>query len=195
MARIWALLAAGAAVLVAAGAAVLVAATAGVPVHRPAETARHRALPPGPRVTLAGGCPYRLGTVADLRNSGGGLADRFVPRAPSGGLICRYGSGAGARYRSVRLGRDAARRVADRLDRIPPGVTAAPHGCPMDTGTATVLVFGYPHRTDVDVWYHDSGCAWIDNGTLRADALARPSFYAGFVPAVDRLAPPAATRP
>ena len=40
--------------------------------------------------------------------------------------------------------------------------------CPMEDGRATVVVFGYPRRPDIDIWGYTSGCRFTDNGHIIA---------------------------
>lgn len=163
-------------------------------VYRHDVAERYHPASPSIRGTLAGSCPARLGRAADVRNHGDGLADTFTPRYPRAGLICRYtsqlGPNNGRRYRSVPLDQADARRLAGLLNRIHAGVRGGAYTCPSDSGTATILVFGYQHRADVDVWYHDAGCPTVDNGARIAEEYGHPNFHDGFAPAVDRLAPP-----
>ncbi|HEV2361598.1 MAG TPA: hypothetical protein VGS21_07840, partial [Acidimicrobiales bacterium] len=50
-------------------------------------------------------------------------------------------------------------------------------GCPADIGSGTIIVFGYgTAHPDADVWYADSGCQDITNGTVSGVELANPSF-------------------
>jgi hypothetical protein len=62
--------------------------------------------------------------------------------------------------------------------------------CPSDVGRATVIGLAYRGRADVGLWYAADGCQTLDNGRLGAFQGANPSFYNGFQPVVDRLAPP-----
>ena len=170
----------------------------GVP-GRPAAAASFRAGHPQIRVTVAGGCPATVTGYQDVDNPGGPRG-RMVPTDPLAGLICRYGPyplappstgmSSPALYRSVRLDRHTAGRLAALADRLP---THSPPGlisCPADFGAATVIAFSYRHRADVDLWYHDQGCERLDNGHLSSFEPGNRLFYALFTPLVDRLAPP-----
>lgn len=148
------------------------------------------------RVTVAGGCPSRLGGADGVRNSGAGLAREFTPGHPDAALVCRYlpdsgqlRVGVAVLYRAVTLDAVQAGTLAGSLDRIRVGTdNGGPHSCP-PRSTANVLVFGYPHRPDVDVWFLE-GCSSVDNGFRHADEVGNPPFYLGFEPVVDQLAPP-----
>lgn len=155
----------------------------------------------GPTIQIlaSGSCPQSLGAARDVRNRGGWRLTELVPASPSGGLICRYSASAigpassvaahPALYRQVRLDRAQAATLARLIDKVstkaPTGVTA----CPAAFNTATVIAFGYPHGGGADLWYSDTGCQTLDNGSIGASETGNPSFYASVIPLVNRLAP------
>jgi hypothetical protein len=168
------------------------------------EATRHRyqALRPQIRVTLASGCPSTLLNALDVHNGGDDLTDRFTPPHPTTGLVCRYNFTADRRqgvvlYRQARLTAAQADPLADKLNRILTGTeTGHAHSCPEDPGpVVTILAFGYPQHSDVDIWFGESGCQALDNGHRGADSVANPPFFQGFVPALEHLIPTCATLP
>jgi hypothetical protein len=40
----------------------------------------------------------------------------------------------------------------------------------MDDGSVTVLVFAYPRKPDVDLWFARTGCQQLSNGSILASA-------------------------
>ena len=132
---------------------------------------------PGPgsvRVTLSGGCPPTDKNVTGVTNAAGeGLARRLLPAGqPSGGLRCRYDGLNGDPWHLVaaqRLSTAAARRTASQMASLPLGQPAGEIvNCPMDDGSAEVLVLAYPNRPDVDLWVALNGCGGVSNGYLSA---------------------------
>ena len=174
----------------------MVASSAAIAVAHEATRNRYRARRPQTRVTLARGCPSALPGARDVRNGGDDLSDRFTPPRPTAGLVCRYDFTADRRqgvvlYRQARLTAAQAGPLADRLNRIPTGTdTGHPHSCPGNFGpVVTILAFGYPRHSDVDIWFGENGCQTIDNGHRDADFITNPAFYQGFVPALEHLVP------
>lgn len=146
---------------------------------------------PDVRVTLAQGCPATVAYNEDVRNDQAGLDDNLVPTDPIGGLVCRYAATAGTPvlYRHTTLTRAEARELAAAIDRVS---TAAPHGatnCPAAFPSATILVFSYSGRSDVDLWYNDTGCQTLDNGRVGAFQGGNPAFYGPFESLIGRLSP------
>ena len=155
----------------------------------------YRARRPQIRVTLAGGCPHSLGVARDVTNPGApSLVLRFFHDPPlaatgaTGGLVCRYatGVGTGATLSSeLRLTPGQAGAVSGAAARMNTGYR--PHGetsCPGDPGQVVVLVLGYAHRADIDLWWHDGGCASVDNGYADAEGYPANASYFGFAAAV-----------
>ena len=154
---------------------------------------------PQVHVDVSAGCSMSLNDWQDVRNAGKGLESELVPPNPVAALICRYHGDMGPSvlppssrtlYRQVVLDRGTARELATSIAAIslarPTGVTS----CPSSGGSASLLVFAYPDRQDVDLWYADSGCATLDNGQIAAFEPGNPPFYQRFAPLVDQLAPP-----
>ncbi len=129
------------------------------------------------RVTVAGRCPSADQAVTGVTNPGAGLSQRLLPSGrPTAGLRCRY-NGAGGRRpwhlaATTRLTAAQARQAARSVARIP---LSHPDGeitsCPMDIGSAEVLVLAYPGRADVDLWITLSGCRTVSNGYISAADL------------------------
>lgn len=155
----------------------------------------------GPTVQIlaSGSCPQSLGAARDVRNHGAWRLTELVPTSPSSGLICRYSASAigpatspaaqPALYRHVRLDRaqaaSLARLIAKVSTKAPTGVTA----CPADFNTATVIAFGYGNGVGANLWYSDTGCQTLDNGSIGASETGNPSFYVSVIPLINRLAP------
>lgn len=151
---------------------------------------------PQVRVLVSRSCPAALGGMQDVVNSYAG--DALVPPNPIGGLICRYWStipqpedskSPGSLYLAVVLAPAVAANLATVIDAIS---TAPPRGtvaCPSDDGSASIIAFAYASRPDVDLWFHDSGCATLDNGRIGAFEVGNPRFYDSFASLVDELAP------
>ena len=144
-------------------------------------------------VDVAAGCPASIGADQDVVNTFAGPP--LVPPGPKAGLICRYGPsatkpGPAGLKRQTRLGPAQAGDLATVVRRLnltaPSGVT----NCPADFGLVAVIGFSYPGRADVGLWYQASGCQTLDNGRIGAFEVGNPSFYNGFLSAVDRLSPP-----
>jgi hypothetical protein len=130
------------------------------------------------RITIQGGCPARRGNTVGVTNHDPELSHALLPRGrPTAALVCRFNgandkpaSGLGA---TRTLGQSAAARVADAARAIdlshPDGGTTS---CAMDDGSVTVLVFAYPGKADVDLWFARTGCRQLSNGSIRTDAGA-----------------------
>jgi hypothetical protein len=120
------------------------------------------------RVTLAGGCPSTDNDATGVSNPGLGLTARLLPKGqPSAGLRCRYGLN--GPVAAQRLTAAQARRTARMMNAIP---LAHPDGeaisCPLDNGSAEVLVLAYPGQPDVDLWIKLTGCGGVSNGHISA---------------------------
>jgi hypothetical protein len=92
------------------------------------------------------------------------------PGRPTAGLLCPYGGPSDPAPQLPVTGRlDAGQtaRLAAAISRIP--VTHTVGGvvnCPAEFGTHVVLAFSYPGRPDADVWWADSGCETLSNGSI-----------------------------
>jgi hypothetical protein len=60
--------------------------------------------------------------------------------------------------------------------------------CPAQLHSVTLLAFGYSTRRAVDLWYNDSGCQTLDNGTITAWQVASSVDFGRFVRLVNQLA-------
>lgn len=147
-------------------------------------------------VLVLSGCASTMEGDKDVANSYTG--DELVPPDPVSGRICRYRAslaepdetGApGSLYSSVPLTAVVAVHLATVIDAIN---TAAPQGtvaCPADFGSASIIAFEYASRSDVDLWFSDSGCETLDNGRVGAFEPGNPSFYNSFLTLMNQLAP------
>ena len=128
------------------------------------------------RVTLAGGCPASDRGVTGVTNGGPGLTAGLLPRGePTAGLRCRYEGMNGHPFRLIaatRLTRAEARRAAKTIAATP---LSHPDGevvnCPLNDGSAQVLVLAYPGRADIDLWITPTGCGGISNGHIIAGGI------------------------
>jgi hypothetical protein len=158
-----------------------------------------RAAGPNIRVVVEDGCPRTLGRARDVENRPEGLATRLVPEGaePVAGLVCEY---TGSPTAKTPLATKLARRVpldahqAARLAVATGHVSVAPaHGttsCPNpQLGSEAIIAFAYDTGRIVDLWYETSGCQTLDNGYVLAFQGGNPSFYSGFQPVFDELAP------
>jgi hypothetical protein len=128
-------------------------------------------------VTVSGGCP-RTGSYVGVRNTGTDLRTLLLPAAtPTAGLVCGYqprlGPQSAARARHLTAAQ--ARSVAAALRAFPLAhVDGGVSACPNDSETYTVVALRYPHRPDVDLWIHDTGCASVANGFISTAAGVLP---------------------
>lgn len=127
---------------------------------------------PDIRVTIAGGCPPTIRGRTDITNpNASDLDHQLLPTmAPVEALRCTYNGMNGHAFALAsrqRLNASQALAAAAQIMALPLGNrgTAVIH-CPMDDDRATILVFGYSGRADVDIWQHTSGCASTDNGHI-----------------------------
>lgn len=149
-------------------------------------------------VTVTQGCPASVRGFRDVHNDSVS-SQMLMPQTPQGALICRYGPrpfltgpsevGPGL-YRTTVLGRSSAIHLANVIsainDVLPP---TNPH-CPAAFGSVTIIAFHYSSKPDVDLWYSDTGCQTLDNGTIGAWETGNASFFNGFIPVIDQLSPP-----
>ncbi len=66
--------------------------------------------------------------------------------------------------------------------------------CPADFESATLIAFAYSHGSDADLWFSDTGCETLDNGSIGAAAAGHPAFGTRFASLVNKLAPPSRLR-
>lgn len=140
-----------------------------------------------PNFDPAAGCPASDRARFTVTNSMPGLAYALLPPgSPKAALICAYGGMNKSPFGAVRdrsLGTAAAARLAALARAISLAhLDSSTVSCPMDDGSAVVIAFGYPDGTAVDLWYHDSGCSYVGNGTIRSADVTT-----GWATAVRRL--------
>jgi hypothetical protein len=151
------------------------------------------------RVTVAQGCPATMPwAVSDVENStDSALTKALAPTGATSGLICRYASdneihfppGADTEVATLpplpvpnlRASAPLTESQAASLSTLAAEANIAPfvgsYLCPADeAGHLALIVLGYPTRPDVDLWYNDSSCQSIDNGSVLAFQLASESF-------------------
>jgi hypothetical protein len=182
------------------GLVVLVAFVVGMALHRP-----YAGSSPSVRVSVAGGCPADLAAASDVRTPGGpGFFSRlfhYPPLAPSGassGLICDYGGPVSAPpaaasrplQQQVRLTATQAGALSRAANQVSTRRPAGESKCPSDVGTVVIVVLGYLHHPDVDIWWNDSGCETADNGYVQVFQAGNASFGT-FGGAVATYLPPA----
>jgi hypothetical protein len=160
--------------------------------------------PPGQhlRLTVAQGCPATMPfAITDVENPADpALTKALAPTGATSGLICRYATdnvmyfspGANTEVDTplpmpvpnLRASLVVTSTQATSLSAlvaatsIAPAIGTAPTSCPeQEPGHEAVIVLGYPTRTDVDLWYSDTGCQGIDNGSVLAFEGGNPSFW------------------
>ncbi len=127
---------------------------------------------PAIRVTIAGGCPATDRDWNDVSNPGApDLDHELLPAAaPAGGLSCTYSGMNGKTFsltRSQKLNATQAAVAAEHLRALPLGSRGVgATNCPADDARATIVVFSYPGRADIDIWEHTSGCPSTGNGHI-----------------------------
>jgi hypothetical protein len=123
----------------------------------------------------------------------------MVPGNPDAGLICRFGPAYannqevvsyGILYRSQPLNSQQARELAAAISQASAVAPSGIASCPGADASGSIIVFHYPTGADVDLWFSDSGCRGLDNGTIGVWEIDNPAFYNHFNPLLDRLAPP-----
>jgi len=129
----------------------------------------------GPRLRIeAGGrCPGDDARIVGVRGQGAGFDSALVPPGtPTAGLLCAYAGMNGTPYslvgQRVLSAADAGRAAtaARGLELGHPG--AGPHSCPMDDGSAAVVVLEYPDRPAANLWWQTNGCTSVSNGSVTA---------------------------
>lgn len=124
------------------------------------------------RVTISGGCPTTDRGWTDVRNPGAPDLDRqLLPvGTPSRALQCTYNGVNGKAFtltNNLQLDAAKATTAAEQIRALPLGSRGLlPHGCPMADGRATIFVFKYAGRADVDIWQYTSGCPSTKNGHI-----------------------------
>jgi hypothetical protein len=129
---------------------------------------------PGPatRVTISSGCPKSDRPWNDISNpNAADLHHQLLPtEAPTEALQCTYDGMNGYAFdlvSSQHLDAAHARAAATQILALQVGsVGNTVINCPADDGSASILVFAYPDRADVDIWEHTTGCNFTDNGYI-----------------------------
>lgn len=128
------------------------------------------------RVTVAHGCPDSRGHTVGVTNDNPQLAKSLLPAGqPTAALVCRY---LGANDKppfglgnTRTLNQTEARRLADAARAIDLShVVGGSTSCPMDDGSVTVIVFAYRGQPDIDLWFARTGCQFLSNGSIIANA-------------------------
>jgi hypothetical protein len=122
-------------------------------------------------VRLSAGCPASDEGVAGVRNPGLGLTRSLLPSGrPDAALRCLYYGMNSHPFRLHEQQRlDAAQaRVLAAWIRVTPisHPVGATYMCPMDDGSADLIVFAYPGQPNVDVWVRTNGCGGTFNGYI-----------------------------
>jgi hypothetical protein len=136
----------------------------------------------------------KIGSANGVSNSYAGSA--LVPPNPIAGLICRYAPPSSGQaidaprplYAQVRLIRGQAVQLAGVIDAMSTAVPPNAH-CPADRPSASIIAFAYANAPDVDLWFKDSGCQTLDNGRVKASAIANPPFDGPFESLISAWAP------
>jgi len=171
--------------------------------------------PPGQhlRLTVAQGCPTTMPwAVTDVENPADpALTRALAPTGAASGLICRYATDDTVHFSpgantdvdtpsplpvpNLRASLVLTPTQAAFLSALVAGTSIAPivgtYNCPSgDPGSVALIVLGYSTRSDVDLWYSDTGCQGMDNGSELAFGGGSESF-GNLVVAIDALiAPP-----
>jgi hypothetical protein len=153
----------------------------------------HVSRAPKLRVDVAAGCPASVAAYHDVVNTFPGPP--LVPAGPKAGLVCRYGPsttkpGPARLERVTRLDQAQANALDSAVRRLSLAPPTGTMNCPADFGVIAIIGLSFPGRTDVGLWYNASGCQTLDNGRIGSFAGGNPSFYNGFLSAIDRLSPP-----
>jgi len=132
------------------------------------------------RVTIAGGCPARDTGDVGVRLVAGeerpDLDARLLPAVtPTAAVVCDYsglnGHPANHLLRTHRLDASSARTLTKAVAGLALGhAVGEVFHCPFADGTASVLVFSYANRPDVDLWVERNGCPFVSNGRI----ISRP---------------------
>ena len=154
----------------------------------------HQVVAPTPlakvRVLVGVGCPRTTVRDRDVSNPSTGPRQQLLPSAiPTAGLICYFGSEFGNNLVGrQKLDAVQASALAAVVNRIELKSSNGPTSCPIGTGFLNIIfAFSYGTGSDVDLWMHASGCETLDNGYVSGGEGGNPSFYNGFMGAMQRL--------
>jgi hypothetical protein len=102
-------------------------------------------------------------------------------------LVCAYVGFPRLYGGQRRLDAADATSLASVINRIDVRPDIGVHSCPPDNGRIEILVFSFPGAADVDLWWYASGCESVDNGYAAAFEGGNPSFYNGFMGAMQQF--------
>lgn len=129
---------------------------------------------PGPRLRIeaAGHCPASDNAIVGVGNPGIDLSRQLAPAGTAtSGLLCSY-SGLNGNRQTLLTSRTLTAGEAGRLGRLARQVDLShsdgERSCPMDDGTARLLMLGYPGRPAVNLWLRPRGCSSVSNGQVLA---------------------------
>ena len=158
--------------------------------------------------------------ITDVENPADpALTKALAPTGATSGLICRYATdntiyfspGANTDVETLppmpvpnlRASKALTAAEAASVSASAAAVSIAPavgsYSCPEEyPGHVALVVLGYASRTDVDLWYNDSGCETADNGYASSFLLTGGEFGSAvdalvFPPSEGPAAPPPAT--
>lgn len=164
------------------------------------------------RVTVTQGCPATTPwAVTDIENPADpALTKALAPTGATSGLICRYATDDTVHFSpgantdvdtpsplpvpNLRASLALTPPQAASLSAAVATTSIAPivgtYNCPSgDPGHLALIVLGYSTRSDVDLWYTDTGCQGIDNGWELAFEGGNASFW-NLQGAIDALVAP-----
>lgn len=108
-------------------------------------------------------------------------------------MVCEYEpTSAGTTHlrHGVRLDAAHAQRLAKALSGVSLKPPTGQFSCPADySGADTVIALTYPPGSTVALWYKTAGCRTLDNGDVLAFQGANASFFDGFEPVFNSVAP------
>jgi hypothetical protein len=144
---------------------------------------------PQVRVLVSAGCVRTITRDQDVSNSSSVPRQHLLPSAtPTAALICYYGSRRpGVLNGEQQLDSVQATTLAKVINRIDLKVSSGVAHCPMANGRTNIFAFAYQTGGDVDLWMDASGCEGLDNGYVAGGETANPSFFVGFMGAMQRL--------
>lgn len=122
-------------------------------------------------ITVTDGCLSSDNGYVGVTNPPPVLNAALLPsQTPIGGLICRY-YGLGKNPYTIEsqnvLDAASAITLADSFGQLPVSHTVGDETwCPMDDNSATVVVFTYENRPNVDLWVKPNGCGFVANGFI-----------------------------
>jgi len=147
----------------------------------------YRGRTPAVRVLVSKGCPSEIRDAVDVNNPSGADWHTLLPdKKPTAGLMCAFGP-EGTPLGSRLLSPAEASTFATAINRVQIKEASGLTTCPPDSGRIYVLAFAYADVPDADLWWHATGCQFLDNGTKQTIEGGNPSFYNGFDGAAQQL--------